>query len=521
MSARGLSRTATRLTVALTLLLVLATAGTAQAARSVTFTPSFSAGTHLGEGGTFTAAYTFTGTEYDGQVYPLTSLKVLLPGGVGGSSAGFPVCTRATLEQIGPYGCPAGSLAGPLGEATMFVAFGGAYYEEPMVTIRPYFGPNETLFFFIEGHTPVAIEVIGTATYTSASSPYGRELNISLPYIETVPGAPYAVFSSLTLNLGAFRTEAGSEVASLTLPATCAGKFNWSTEVGFYEGHVNALGGESPCPDAGSRTPSSTALTASSLTPHAREAVTYTATVSPKSGSGAAPTGEVAFSEDGVLIPGCEAQPLSPGAASSSTATCVVSYPYGASYQISAEYGGNSTYTRSESGMETVEVNEEEASGGTGENTGNQEQAKTNTQPASQPGPAGGTPATAPPVITTAQIAAASLQELTPTGKPALIPSLLKTDGLSLPFKALEAGTERVQWFATTKTARGKARQLLLASGQLDYTAAAGAPIKVKLTAAGRALLKHLQRLQVTAKGTFTPESGAPTTVTKTFTLRR
>jgi hypothetical protein len=125
------------------------------------------------------------------------------------------------------------------------------------------------------------------------------------------------------------------------------------------------------------------------------------------------------------------------------------------------------------------------------------------------------------PAITTAQIAAASLQELTPTGKPALIPSLLKTGGLSLPFKALEAGSERVQWFATTKTARGKARQLLLASGQLDYTSAASAPIKVKLTAAGRALLKHLQRLQVTAKGMFIPESGAPTTVTKIFTLRR
>jgi hypothetical protein len=342
------------------LTLMLAGVSTATAARSVFFEPSFSPWSHLGEGGTFSATFTFSGTEYDGEVDPVTEVAVHVPAGIGGSRAGFATCAKETIEDRGIAACPAGSLAGPPGWATMFVAFGTERIEEH-ATVQGVFAPGETLYFFIDGATPVSVELLGAATYASDTPPYGRVLTVSVPLIETVPGAPDASITSLTLELGEFREESGAEIASVILPSQCtAGQFSWAADAKFAQEASAPVGtAETACPQTGVRASSKTTLNVSTKTPYEKEVVTYTATVSSRTG-GAAPTGSVAFLDGGQVIPECATQPLSVGA-SSSIATCSVSYTYPTFHRIVAEYSGDSTYGHSESSAEEVEVAEEEA----------------------------------------------------------------------------------------------------------------------------------------------------------------
>ena len=88
---------------------------------------------------------------------------------------------------------------------------------------------------------------------------------------------------------------------------------------------------------------------------------------------------------------------------------------------------------------------------------------------------------------------------------------MLKAGGLTITFKALEAGTAVIGWYQLppgAKLAR-KAKPVLVASGHATFEAAGTLKIEIKLTPAGKRLLKHARILKLTAKGVFTP-SGEP-----------
>ncbi len=90
-----------------------------------------------------------------------------------------------------------------------------------------------------------------------------------------------------------------------------------------------------------------TAVSSSTNPSNVRQAVTYTATVSP-----ATATGTVEFKEEGTLITGCAAEIISSG-----TATCTVTgYPKWSSYRITAAYSGDSSDLASASSMFTQTV---------------------------------------------------------------------------------------------------------------------------------------------------------------------
>jgi hypothetical protein len=117
---------------------------------------------------------------------------------------------------------------------------------------------------------------------------------------------------------------------------------------------------------------------------------------------------------------------------------------------------------------------------------------------------------------TAAQIRALLRAQITPHGKAARIGALLKR-GYRLRFRALTAGTAKVGWYRLRK---GR-KPVLIASGRHTFAAAGSATIAVKLTRAGRRQLRHAKRLGLRANGTFTPESAAPVTAARRFTLRR
>ncbi len=137
-------------------------------------------------------------------------------------------------------------------------------------------------------------------------------------------------------------------------------------------------------------------------------------------------------------------------------------------------------------------------------------------------GSSGGSP---PATVSSAQIAALLGQQLIPSGKAAMIATLLKNGGLTMPFKALEAGTLSVQWYEVPSGAKlakhSKAKPVLVASGQMSFPAAGTSQVKVRLTAAGKRLLKHAKQLKLTAKGVFTANSSKlPVAGTKLFLLK-
>jgi hypothetical protein len=131
--------------------------------------------------------------------------------------------------------------------------------------------------------------------------------------------------------------------------------------------------------------------------------------------------------------------------------------------------------------------------------------------------------------INAAQIKASLARQLVPTGKAAKIAALLKSGGYLLPFTALEAGTVVVQWYlvphgaklAKKAKSRSKAKPILVASGKQMFSGAGHGTINVRLTAAGKRLLKHVKSLKLMAKGTFSGTGSQPVSIAKNFVLRR
>ena len=99
-----------------------------------------------------------------------------------------------------------------------------------------------------------------------------------------------------------------------------------------------------------------TAVSSSTTTAYTGQSVTYTASVTPAAPGAGAPSGSVAFSDNGTGIASCSAQPLTPGAPSS-TATCTVPYSSTGIHAVTATYDGDGNFSGSSaSGGPTVTV---------------------------------------------------------------------------------------------------------------------------------------------------------------------
>jgi hypothetical protein len=208
------------------------------------------------------------------------------------------------------------------------------------------------------------------------------------------------------------------------------------------------------------------------------------------------------------------------GAGISCPGACSHSYPVGTNVTLTATPGSGSTFAGwsgacTGTGACTVKMTANQsvtatfsASGGSGSGSAG----------GSGGGGTGGT-------VSVAQVLAELGSEITPTGSAAKIGALLKSGGYVYAFKALEAGQATVSWYqvpsgAHLTRAKAKPKPMLVATGQLSFTTAGTARLRVKLTAAGRKLLKTRRHVRLTAKGTFAPGSLPVVTVKKQFTLQ-
>jgi hypothetical protein len=202
----------------------------------------------LGAGVEAELQMTISGTEYGGFPSPLTGLNVFAPAGVKITPRGFPTCAQTTLQLKGAGGCPQKSNAGPRGRGLGVVNFGGERVPEE-VTIQPFFSPGGGLTFYVVGSTPASFEVLEPGHWVGASQPFGAELIVVVPLIETVPGANDASVTSFKVKVGAAYRKNGRVISYLTQPRKCPrGGFPTRVELQFLSGETTTVSTVVPCP---------------------------------------------------------------------------------------------------------------------------------------------------------------------------------------------------------------------------------------------------------------------------------
>ena len=125
-----------------------------------------------------------------------------------------------------------------------------------------------------------------------------------------------------------------------------------------------------------------------------------------------------------------------------------------------------------------------------------------------------------------ASINALLAEVLTPTGKVARIGPLLNHGGYTYSLRTVSGGRMIIAWYYLPKGANlnkpnRKPKPVLAAAGNTRFAKPAGVSITMKLTKSGKRILTHATRLQLTAKGTYTPTGHASVTATEKLTLKR
>jgi hypothetical protein len=185
-------------------------------------------GNILGAGAALQAEYRISGTGYGatpqnpaGGVPPLAEVNFYLPAGVKISSKGFGACPEAVLKNTGPSGCKRNAVASPKGSALGEVTFGSERVPEN-ASLQAFFGPGKSLFFYVDGSSPVSLEFVSAGTYVnSGQPPYGLELKAEVPAIATVPGAPLASTKTIDIKVGAAIRKGKRLISYGTMPRKC------------------------------------------------------------------------------------------------------------------------------------------------------------------------------------------------------------------------------------------------------------------------------------------------------------
>lgn len=214
------------------LLVLLGTAGAAHAQSTAQLDASFQP---YRLGGRSTLQFRFSFTAPSGQVPPpLIDMQLRYPRGINFflNNLGIRRCAQATVEASGPSACPRNSVMG-YGVVDTGVVLGQTEVQEnaPITILRaPERDGHLALLFYAEGTRPVVTNVLFSGVLLSASEPFGGRVQIGVPLVETLPGAPYVSVLHLHATIGPqhltyYRTEGGVSLAfkpqGILLPPRC------------------------------------------------------------------------------------------------------------------------------------------------------------------------------------------------------------------------------------------------------------------------------------------------------------
>jgi hypothetical protein len=207
-------------------------------------------GNKLGAGAALEAKYTIKGTESTGGVVSqITHVNFYLPAKTTINSKGFVTCTPATLENIGPSGCPKKSQASPVGTAGVVDPIGGELVKEN-ATLQAFFAPGGGLQFYANAASPISAQLlVAKGPIMNAKAPYGPELNAAVELVQSVPGAPPVSTESINIKVGAAYKKGKKTISYGTLPKTCPkGGFPVKSEITFATGATVTSLYKAPCP---------------------------------------------------------------------------------------------------------------------------------------------------------------------------------------------------------------------------------------------------------------------------------
>jgi hypothetical protein len=246
--------------LALMLALMIPPATPALAAQSVKLAVSLTP-ERLGAGTTI--IFSFQIAAPPGQVPPpLTAIDLLYPANIGliTSGLGLATCEAATLETLGPEGCPPDSLMGH-GRAVVEIPVGPEIIHETG-QITTWMAPIEEghlqLLFYAEGRTPVSAQLIFTGRVLEAPTPFGGSLDTRIPIIPSLPGAPTAAIVQMHATIGPqdityYHQSHGKQTSyhptGITLPDHCPHPgFPFAATFAFLDGTQTSAHTNVPCP---------------------------------------------------------------------------------------------------------------------------------------------------------------------------------------------------------------------------------------------------------------------------------
>jgi hypothetical protein len=175
-------------------------------------------------------------------------LVVYFPAGTKIDPTGFPTCTVAKLEEVGPQGCPAKSRIadGTVGVADQ-IGSGEATREEGALEI--FITPGDGVVAYGNAASPISAQIIIPAHWESAPAPYGLKLTFEIPLVDSVPGALPVSGTSLKVKAGAAIRKNGKTYYYGRLPAKCPkGGFPGKGEVTLEGGQNIVTELKVPCP---------------------------------------------------------------------------------------------------------------------------------------------------------------------------------------------------------------------------------------------------------------------------------
>ncbi len=219
--------------VALGMLLFVASAS---AYPTVRLTPEFSSGVLAGSG-SLNATLKVEGTEYGGFPPPIVGDHPRASGRHDDQRHEPPDMLEAGLGTDWALRLPGRlrSWAYRLRHSPSFRS--GPNESKSRLLVESFFAPGGGFNLFIDGHSPVSLEILAHGTVS------GNVVSIEVPLVSTVPGAPYASVKELWFRLG--ETEEQEELdhfmSGVTLPLECppSGTFSWAAGVTFDEGGAN------------------------------------------------------------------------------------------------------------------------------------------------------------------------------------------------------------------------------------------------------------------------------------------
>ncbi len=192
---------------------------------------------------------------------PLSSLDFLLPNGMGiaTTTLGLSNCAPASLIAVGLAGCSVNARLG-YGTATAILPVGSRTVSEH-ASLTPLMGPphvnHPEVLFYLQTRTPVFVQQILPGALTEAQSPFGEEIETSVPMVEAWPEGPLVGLRTFNSTLGPLHLTYLRRVGSRTvpfhptgirIPATCPrGGFPVAAHLSFVNGTHTTASYRVPC----------------------------------------------------------------------------------------------------------------------------------------------------------------------------------------------------------------------------------------------------------------------------------